>query len=82
MPHGEFMIRAHWDEEAKVWFVAESDIPGLSAEGETVEILYSKLCERIPELVALNRHLIDWEPDGDLPIHLMAERMDKVRVGR
>lgn len=59
MPQKELVVRAEWDEEAKVWFVVESDIPGLAAEGATAEELEAKLSVIVPELAALNRHLMD-----------------------
>ena len=75
-----FRIRAEWDDDAKVWYVAESDLPGLAAEGETLEELREKLGILIPELAQLNKHLIDWPPDGDVPVHFVAERTERVRV--
>lgn len=80
MPNRALHVRAAWDDEAQVWYVAESDLPGLNAEGETLEQLHRKLQTLIPELVVLNRHLIDWAPDGDLPIHVMAERSETLRI--
>ena len=80
MPRTEFIVRAEWDDEAGVWYVSDSDLPGLVAEAETVDALREKVIARAPELAALNRHLIDWEPDGDIPVHLMAERLDRIRV--
>ena len=57
MPQKELVVRAQWDEEARVWFVVESDIPGLVAEGATADELKAKLGVIVPELVFLNRHL-------------------------
>ena len=76
-----FTVKAEWDDEAAVWYVADSDVPGLSGEGATLDALLEKLRDRIPELVALNRHLIGADIDPCLPIHLMAERMERM-VGR
>jgi predicted RNase H-like HicB family nuclease len=75
-----FTVKAAWDKEAGVWYVFESDVPGLVAEAETPQELMVKVEALIPELVALNRHLLDWEPEDDLPIHLMAEQMGRVRL--
>ena len=46
-----FKIKAVWDEEASVWYVAETNVPGLHAEAETQEELLEVLRELIPELV-------------------------------
>jgi hypothetical protein len=79
MANKSFEVHACWDDEARVWYVSESDVPGLSAEAETTEELLAKLRVIIPELVMMNSHLIDFEPGADLPIHLMAERLENLR---
>lgn len=58
MARKDFHILAEWDDEAKVWFVKESDVPGLSLEASTEEELVKKLCMAIPELLDLNAHLL------------------------
>ena len=75
-----FTVKAAWDKEAGVWYVFESDVPGLVAEAETPQELMGKLLELVPELVELNRHLLDWEPKDELPIQLMAEQLERVRL--
>ena len=52
-------VKAEWDDEARVWFVAESDLPGLVAEADSPETLLAKIRVLVPELVDLNRHLLD-----------------------
>ena len=47
-----------WDEEAGVWYVSETDFPGLVAEAETQQELLHKIRRLIPELSAANRHLM------------------------
>lgn len=49
-----FEIHAMWDEEARVWFVSESDVPGLATEAPTVDDLISKLRIMVPEMLELN----------------------------
>jgi len=49
-----FKIDVQWDDEARVWYVEESDVPGLAAEADTVEALNSLLSVRVPELLQLN----------------------------
>ena len=72
MPRRIFEIHAAWDDEAQVWYVVESDVPGLAAEAPTAEALVEKLRTIVPELVALNRHKIDFDFDPAIPVHLMA----------
>ena len=80
MPGKEFYVSTAWDDEAGVYYVEDSDLPGLVAEGETFEALRDKVMARVPELAVLNKHLIDWEFDDYVPVHLMAERLEKVRI--
>ena len=49
-----YTVTCHWDQEAQVWFVAETDVPGLATEAATVEEMESKLLRMVPELIALN----------------------------
>jgi predicted RNase H-like HicB family nuclease len=67
----KFYVMAEWDDEAKVWFVADTDVPGLSTEAPTVDAILHKLKALIPELLELNGVI----PDGsvDVPFSFMAE---------
>lgn len=49
-----FTIHCEWDEEAGVWYVADSNVPGLAAEGRTLEAIQAVLIERVPELLRVN----------------------------
>jgi len=50
----EFTVKADWDPEAKVWYVAESDVPGLATEADTIDQLVQKLRVMVPEMLELN----------------------------
>ncbi|MCR4307472.1 MAG: DUF1902 domain-containing protein [Candidatus Berkelbacteria bacterium] len=67
-----FTVLAKWDEAAKIWYVAESNVPGLCAEAKTTAALEKLLRVMIPELVELNgmpdnaddnldEHSVPWE---------------------
>ena len=58
-PNDGFHVWIAWDAEASVWYVRDSDLPGLAAEGESVEALRETLLPRVHELVGLNAHLLD-----------------------
>ena len=47
-----------WDEEAAVWYVSETDFPGLAAEAGTQQRLVKKIRDLVPELCDANRHLV------------------------
>jgi len=49
----QFRVVAKWDTEANVWYVAATNVPGLSTEADTIEQLNKKLMVMIPELLIL-----------------------------
>lgn len=48
-------VIAAWDEEARVWFVYESSVPGLSLEALSRDELVSEVEAAIPVLLELNK---------------------------
>lgn len=54
----EYQVKAHWDEEAKVWWSESDDVPGLCVEALTFEELEKRLSDLIPDLLILN-HIIE-----------------------
>ena len=47
-----------WDDEAGVWYVSDTDFPGLVAEAETQQQLVQKVRDLVPDLYGANRHLV------------------------
>ncbi len=45
----EYQVKAHWDEEAKVWWSESDDIPGLCVEALTFEELEKCLSDLIAD---------------------------------
>lgn len=54
MSSKRYTVTCHWDKEADVWYVAETDVPGLATEAVTVEEMEDKLLRMVPELLSLN----------------------------
>lgn len=69
----EYTVTCRWDEEAGVWYVADSNIPGLAYEAETLEAMEHKLQTVIPELLELNKP--DHVP-GPVPFELIARKQE------
>lgn len=67
-------IYVEWDDEAKVWFVANSDVPGLSGEAATPEEMVALLQCRIPELMALNEPEAIRGSERAVPWKMVTER--------
>ncbi|MGO4704958.1 DUF1902 domain-containing protein [Microvirga sp. 2MCAF38] len=69
------VVRAAWDEEAKVWYVQESDIPGLVTEAETLEDLRRKVPLIIQDLL----EDADGHPN-EIEIDFIAYAHDRVTI--
>ena len=69
------VVRVAWDEEAKVWYVEDSDIPGLAAEAETLE----ELRRKVPVII---QDLLEDETDrpDEIEIDFIAYAHDRVRT--
>ena len=52
-------IRAAYDPEAKVWYSADDDIPGLAGDGATFEEMAEKAGRHLPDLLEIHRDDID-----------------------
>lgn len=50
----ELAVHVAFDEEAGVWYVAHSDVPGLNLENERVSDLLRRIEDTVPDLVELN----------------------------
>jgi predicted RNase H-like HicB family nuclease len=68
-------VRAAWDDEASVWYVEESDIPGLATESETLDGLRQRVRDIVPDLL---------EGEIDVPeaieIDFIAHAHDRVKT--
>ena len=48
-----------WDNQTKVWYVSETNFPGLAAEACTSPELLTKIERLAPELFELDLHLLE-----------------------
>ena len=73
------VVKAAYDAEARVWFVEDSDLHGLNAEGTTLE----ELVEKLPNLVADLLQANGYDPEGarEVPIELIAHASTRVLLG-
>jgi len=67
-------IYCEWDDEAKVWYVANSDVAGLSGEAPTQDEMAALLQRRIPELLALNGPDVTEGSEREVPWKMVTER--------
>jgi predicted RNase H-like HicB family nuclease len=75
MDRVSIIIKATWDDEAKVWVAETDDIDGLVTEAETLEALRDKVLAIIPELLALNGTRRDIP---EIPVHILAEQTARI----
>jgi predicted RNase H-like HicB family nuclease len=71
------VVKAARDDEAAVWYVQSSDLPGVNAEAETLEELVAKLPGVIADLIEED------EPSGnsrDVRIELIAHASTRIRL--
>lgn len=68
-----FTVTCQWDPEAAVWYVSESDVPGLVTEADTLDAMEAKLMCLIPELLELNEGVAPTRP---VPFELIARKRE------
>jgi len=66
-----YEVRVAWDGEAKVWYVSDSDVPGLAGEAESVEEMIKLLQNRVPEMLEAN----EIEDGETVKYHLISEAL-------
>jgi predicted RNase H-like HicB family nuclease len=69
------VVRIAWDDEARVWYVEESDIPGLATEADTLE----ELRKKVPLII---QDLLQDETDrpDEIELDFIAYAHDRVRI--
>lgn len=77
MKRHTIVVRAMWDPEAGVWVATSDDVPGLVTEAKTQKALARKLRIMIPELLEGEDN---WDRDHDVPVVIMSEQLEKVRL--
>jgi predicted RNase H-like HicB family nuclease len=71
-----YHVHAEWDPEVAFWVAGSDDLPGLTAEAQTIESLTIKLRTMIPELLKANGL-----PDGSITFELTSHRREFVTLG-
>jgi hypothetical protein len=75
----ELKVTCEWDDEVSLWYVADSNVPGLSGEAPDMASMNALLSERIPELLRLNMpHLVTEAPTEE-PLHIPYELYTRQR---
>ena len=76
----EYKIYCARDKEAGVWYVVESDVPGLSIEAPTQKAMIARIRVIVPELLQLNSELGSGNFEK-APVELLwANRSQRLRI--
>lgn len=75
------VVKAAWDEEAGIWFVESSDLPGLNVEAASIEEMVKKLPGAVADLLELGEGDAGAQRSYDVPIELIAHASTRVRIG-
>lgn len=75
-----YFAKVSWDEDAGVWYISETDFPGLVAEADSQRQLVHKVRDLVPELYELNRHLFDEPPSGAIPLQVQSSRLETIKL--
>lgn len=77
MQNQTIIVRADWDDEAKVWVACTADIRGLAVEADTFDALQGKITAAIADLIEENGF------ETDLPevaVQVLAQSILRVPV--
>jgi len=69
------VIKAAFDRDAGVWYVADTEVPGLATEAGSFDGLCEKVQAMVPELLELN----GWSDSGEVALEIIAHATSKVR---
>lgn len=72
------VVKAAYDPEAGVWYVESSDLPGVNAEADSLELLAAKLPDIVADLIEASG---DTDLRGEIPIELIAHTSTRVVIG-
>jgi hypothetical protein len=74
------VVKAARDDDANVWFVESSDVPGLNLEAETLDSLIEKLPGAVLDLIEEGALGGNAPTGSDIPIELIAHAGTRLRI--
>jgi hypothetical protein len=77
MKPSTIIVRADWDDDAKVWVATSTDIDGLATEADTLEALRGKVLPMVAELLELNGESIR---PSEIPVHIVAQQTPALQI--
>jgi len=77
-----FIIQVSLDSESGVYFVADSNVPGLHAEADSLDEMRDAIFELAPELLVANGVIKPRDHDYDVPLELVMRESLKAHRAR
>jgi|GEM_PF-2669086 len=74
-----FVIKVKLDSESGVYYVAESNVPGLHAEADTLDEMRDTIFELAPDLLVANGVIKPRNHDCVVPLELVMQESLKAR---
>jgi hypothetical protein len=74
----DFTIEVGYDREAEVWVVEQSEVPGLTIEGDTYDQLITKIHDLAPVLLRANEV---GRAATEVSLDIFSRYRDRVRIG-
>jgi hypothetical protein len=74
----DFTVEVGYDQDAEVWVVERSDVPGLTVEGASQDQLVTKIHDLTPILLAAN-DVRTTAPE--VTVEILVRYRDHIRVG-
>ena len=78
LAHRSIIVRADWDDEAKVRVAASTEIAGLAIDADTLEALGERVVGAVLDLIEFD----GLDVAEDVPVHIMAERTVRLAAVR
>lgn len=76
----KYFAEISFDSEAGVWYVSDTNFPGLVAEAPSERDLLAKIRALVPELYELNRSLFDEPALEAIPLRMTSNRLETIRL--
>ena len=77
-----FIIKVSLDNESGVYFVAESNVPGLHAEADSLDEMRDAIFELAPDLLVANGVIEPRDHDYGVPLELVMRESLKAHRAR
>lgn len=72
----EYIVKAFWDDEAKVWCAESVNFVGIATSGKNIDQLVKKLKIMVPEILEANHEL----QSDDVPFQLLIDNIMAHRI--